>query len=197
MSSLLLLSGGIDSTAIAAWLRPTLCLTVDYGQCSAPAELTAAAQICKELGLPHLSERVNVAMLGAGDMAGTDPSRHSENSEFWPYRNQFLITVAAMAAIKYGCDLVMIGTVITDKLHIDGSAQFLSAMDGLLALQEGGLHLSAPASELTSVELVRASQILPGIIGWCHSCHKGRFACGQCGGCKKHSKVMQALGWVR
>lgn len=38
----LLLSGGLDSTAIAAWQRPDVCVTVDYGQRPARGELAAS-----------------------------------------------------------------------------------------------------------------------------------------------------------
>jgi len=47
MSDLLLLSGGIDSVAIAAWKRPEICLTIDYGQRSARAEIRSSMQVCK------------------------------------------------------------------------------------------------------------------------------------------------------
>lgn len=53
MSDLLLLSGGIDSIALAAWLRPAECLTINYGQRPAAAEFSASAAVCKDLQLPH------------------------------------------------------------------------------------------------------------------------------------------------
>jgi hypothetical protein len=39
LSEVLLLSGGIDSSALAAWRRPTQTLVIDYGQISAPGEI--------------------------------------------------------------------------------------------------------------------------------------------------------------
>lgn len=197
MSDLLLLSGGIDSAVIAAWFRPSICLTIHYGQRAAQAEITAASQICKELGLMHLVREVHVGHLGSGDMAIGSPSPHSENSEFWPFRNQFLITVGAMVAMQQGCDRILIGTVSTDKRHKDGTEEFLSTMNALLTLQEGGLHVLAPGSLLTSTELVEKSSISPAVLGWCHSCHIGIYACGQCRGCSKHSEIMETLGFVR
>ena len=52
MSAVLLLSGGMDSTALAAWKRPSACVTVDYGQQAAAAELKAATLVGELLGLP-------------------------------------------------------------------------------------------------------------------------------------------------
>lgn len=197
MSDLLLLSGGIDSSAIAAWLRPSLCLTIDYGQLAAKAEITSSAQICKELGLPHLINKVDMSQFGSGDMANREASVHSESSEFWPFRNQFLITLGAMVAMKSSCNRILIGTVVTDLRHKDGTEEFLTAMSKLLMLQEGKLRLLAPGIQLTSIELIQKSKISTGTLGWCHSCHTNNFACGQCRGCFKHSEIMSMLGCER
>lgn len=197
MSDLLLLSGGLDSSAIAAWLRPSLCLTIDYGQRAAQAEITSSTQISKELGLPHIIKEVDIGEFGNGDMANGEASVHSENSEFWPFRNQFLITLGAMIAMRHNCDRILIGTVVTDKRHKDGSEQFLTAMNKLLLLQEGKLQILAPAAKLTSIELIQKSKISNGALGWCHSCHAANYACGQCRGCHKHSEIMSTFGFVR
>lgn len=197
MSELLLLSGGIDSAAIAAWRRPAICLTIDYGQRAAGAEIRASSQICKELHLHHEILTARIPALGAGDMSEHDPSLHSEHSEFWPFRNQYLITLGAMVAIKYGCGIVLIGSVITDKRHLDGSHEFVTSLDRTLELQEGSIRLDSPASSMTSAELVQHSRISDGVLGWAHSCHTGELACGHCRGCQKHSEVMTELGWTR
>jgi 7-cyano-7-deazaguanine synthase len=197
MSDLLLLSGGVDSSAIAAWLRPSLCLTIDYGQLAAQAEITSSAQVCKELGLLHLIKKVDINQFGSGDMANREASAHSENSEFWPFRNQFLISLGAMVAMQHDCDRILIGTVVTDLRHKDGTEEFLRAMNKLLLLQEGKLRLLAPGIKLTSIELIQKSKISTGTLGWCHSCHTSNFACGQCRGCFKHSKIMGTLGCER
>ena len=38
MNTALLLSGGMDSIALAYWKRPDIALTIDYGQAAADAE---------------------------------------------------------------------------------------------------------------------------------------------------------------
>lgn len=193
MSELLLLSGGIDSIALAAWRRPSLCLTIDYGQAPAAAEFTAAKQVCKDLGLQWQGLTIPIRELGAGDLASEAPSRCSDKSEFWPFRNQFLITVAAMAAIKNTCSTVLVGTVSTDNRHVDGSAAFIEKLDAVLNMQEGALMLDAPAKGLSSVELIQRSKISMSVLGWAHSCHLSNLACGSCAGCIKHTNVMQEM----
>ncbi|GHC88084.1 7-cyano-7-deazaguanine synthase [Pseudorhodoferax aquiterrae] len=197
MRELLLLSGGVDSAALAAWRRPALALTIDYGQRAASAEIHASQQICAALTVPHEALTASVKHLGSGVMAGQRSSPHSENEEFWPFRNQYLITLAAMVAIQRGLDAVVIGTVATDGRHRDGSAEFLHAMRSILQLQEGAIALLAPAKELTSAQLVRASGIDQAVLAWSHSCHAATLACGNCPGCTKHSEVMSELGIAR
>lgn len=197
MSELLLLSGGIDSIAVAAWKKPSLCLTVDYGQRAASAEIHASAQVCKALGLRHEVLSASISSLAAGDMSRHAASQHSPHSEFWPYRNQYLATLASMCAIKHGCDTVLIGSVSTDSRHKDGTLHFVEGMDALLRWQEGGVRFVAPAISMTSGQLVRESSIESSILAWAHSCHVGELACGRCRGCEKHSEVMQSLGFQR
>jgi 7-cyano-7-deazaguanine synthase len=195
MSELLLLSGGVDSTAVAAWCRPALCVTIDYGQRAAHGEILAASQICRDLRLCHQVLSARISSIGSGDLAGGTVSVHSTHSDFWPFRNQYLITLASMIAIERGCDTVLIGTVRTDTRHRDGSQDFLAAMNHLLAVQEGQIRLHAPAGNLTSEEVVRRSLIDAATLAWSHSCHVGNLACGRCRGCQKHSEVIAALGW--
>jgi len=193
MSELLLLSGGIDSVAVAAWRRPSLCLTVDYGQAPAEAEFEAAKQVCSDLGLDWMGLTVPIRSLGSGNLASCESSPHSPHKEFWPFRNQFLITLAAMAALKHACTKVLIGTVSTDERHQDGTPRFIKAADLLIQLQEGGLQIGAPAIGLTTIELIRKSGISNETLGWTHSCHVSNLACGACNGCIKHSNIFHDL----
>jgi 7-cyano-7-deazaguanine synthase in queuosine biosynthesis len=54
MKAMLLLSGGIDSLALAAWLRPSHALTVDYGQKAAGKEKEVASYVSHQLGMEHM-----------------------------------------------------------------------------------------------------------------------------------------------
>ncbi|QMV19720.1 7-cyano-7-deazaguanine synthase [Granulicella sp. 5B5] len=195
MSELLLLSGGIDSIAIAAWLRPAQCLTIDYGQRPAAAEVDAASEVCRRLGLFHDVIRVPINELGSGALAGKPVSEFSSHEEFWPFRNQFLLTLGAMYAMPRSLNAVLIGTVQNDSRHADGSPVFLNQIADLVAQQEGGIAIVAPAIHLDTVELVKVSNVDPSLLGWAHSCHTSHVACGRCPGCNKHSEVMRVLGW--
>src|SRR5205814_718371 len=88
----LLLSGGMDSVALAWGLRPDLAITMDYGQLAARGEIRAANAVCQTLRVPHRVVRVDCRCLGSGDMAGTDSMPMAPVSEWWPFRNQLVIT---------------------------------------------------------------------------------------------------------
>ena len=189
----LLLSGGVDSTALAYWKRPAIAITIDYGQAAARAEITAAAQVARELGLHHEIVRVDCASLGSGDMAGRAPLTAAPVPEWWPYRNQFLVTVAGMRAITMGVNEIHAGSVASDGSHADGRAEFYFVLDQLMALQEGGIRVKAPAIAMTTTALVRSSGVPRTLLAWAHSCHVGDLACGACRGCVKHFRVMEEI----
>lgn len=197
MKRLLLLSGGLDSAALAALARPEQCLYVDYGQLPAIAEGRAAQQIAVELNLPFDAVTVPAGAVGGGLMSAA--ADHSDlagpSPEWWPFRNQLLITVAAAWGVQRGFEAVLIGTVASDGArHADGSAQFLSVMDKLLSLQEGAMHLQAPAAHLNAAELLTTSGISDAVLGWTHSCHRANLPCANCPGCIKHIEALHTAG---
>lgn len=189
------MSGGMDSIAIAWWKRPQWAATIDYGQKAATAEKLAAAQVCNELGIDHHIIAVDCSALGSGDMAHAAPDRHANSSDWWPYRNQLLITIACMRAISCGIQFLYIGTVKSDREnHLDATPEFVSLMDNLTAYQEGSLRVVAPAIDYTTADLVKEARVPPGLLAWAHSCHKADIACGNCRGCNKYLATFAELG---
>lgn len=192
MTQAVLLSGGMDSVCIAYWKRPAYAITVDYGQRPSAGEVRAASTICQELGIKHIVIRSDISELGSGDMAGTAPSEHAPASEWWPYRNQFLATVAAMRCHMLGVTELLVGALRTDGFHIDSTAGFYRKLNELLAMQEGDLKIVAPAINLSATELIEASATPEEILAWAHSCHTSDIACGFCRGCQKHFETTGA-----
>jgi 7-cyano-7-deazaguanine synthase len=191
----LLLSGGMDSIALAWWLRPAWAITIDYGQRPAAAEISAAGAVAGALGITHLIITVDCRELGSGDMAGSPPSAHAPASEWWPYRNQLIITLAAMKAIALGSSRLLVGTVASDEFHQDGTVEFFTRISALTAYQEGGLVVEAPAIKLSTIELIRQSAVPDSILAWAHSCHRADVACGECRGCNKYFQTRQELSY--
>jgi 7-cyano-7-deazaguanine synthase len=187
----LLLSGGLDSSALAWWLRPEVCVTIDYGQRAAQGERAAAKALCEAMSLNHRLIQVDLSALGAGTMVNKAAARGASAPEFWPYRNQMLVTLAGMLLQPEGVTELIVGSVSTDR-HADGRSPFFRALDRTMRLQEGGVGVSAPARKYSSIALLRQSAFPEGLIGLTFSCHVHEYACGQCGGCLKHREVVEA-----
>lgn len=194
MKRALLLSGGMDSTCLAFWRKPDIAITIDYGHKAAAGEIRASSAICEALGIHHIIISCDLSKLGSGDLAGTAPDPNAPASEWWPYRNQMLVTIAAMECIRHNISVLEIGALRTDGFHVDGRREFVDAISALLAMQEGGLRLEAPAAIYSAEELVRESETPMEILGWSHSCHVSDYACGHCRGCRKHYETMEAIG---
>lgn len=190
----LLLSGGMDSIALAAWKRPELAFTIDYGQRAAATEVAVSRQVCAQLGIDHEVVCVDCSALGTGDMSSVAAADCAPASDWWPFRNQLLVTLAGMRCVVLGVSELMLGTVATDGIHADGTGPFFAALNQLLSMQEGALRVSAPALEFTSAELIRRSGVEAAVLAWAHSCHTGSIACGTCRGCVKHIEVTRELG---
>ena len=196
--SVLLLSGGLDSTALAAIERPTLCLAIDYGQRPARSEIRAAGAVSSALGLDFESLRLDLGSLGGGLLKGDDPLPGAPSPEWWPFRNQMLVTAAACIAARYGFETVLIGSVAGDgDRHRDGTSEFYQRLDDLVSMQEGTVHISAPAIGETSAKLLSRSGLGDELLGWTVSCHRSNFPCGACPGCWKRSAVLADVGLLQ
>ncbi len=194
-SAVLLLSGGLDSTALAQLLRPALCLVIDYGQRCAGAETRAAVAVCRALDLRLLSVRLDVGEIGAGLLLTEQPMKGAPSPEWWPYRNQLLVTAAAAIALRENLTRVIVGSVATDgSRHVDGTAEFYELLDRLISLQEGAIHVSAPALHLSTAQLLIESGLGEDVLGWTVSCHRADYPCGACPGCRKRTEVLAEIG---
>lgn len=194
MKTGLLLSGGVDSTALAWWQHPDIAYTINYGHAAAEAEIRVAGGLCRRLGCKHHVIEVDLAPLGSGPLAGLQPSSLSKHSEWWPFRNQVLCTLAGMHAVQHGIGRLLVGTVITDRRHRDGRPEFLRTLDQLMRQQEGRLRIAAPAIKLDSRTLLHRARLPKEVLLHTHSCHRGNTHCGLCPGCTKRLDLFRALG---
>lgn len=195
MKSAILLSGGLDSAALTHWLRPTLAITIDYGQVAAPSELKAARAICRQLGIEHEEYKVNLRPFGSGPMAARAQSAIAATPEWWPFRNQVLITLAASVAIQRGFDELLVGSVKSDAEHADGTEHFFRCIDELVRSQEGNLRVRAPALHLSTSELIECSGAPMALLAWSHSCNMAEVPCQQCRACRKQIQALSAAGF--
>ena len=173
--------------------KPDILLTIDYGQVCAEGEVRADKYSASLLSLRHETILAPLRKLGAGDMTGLSHFKDEGPPEHWPYRNQMLITLAAMRYQRENLTQIVIGTVKSDNIHSDGTSQFISAMEQALIAQNSNLKLSAPAHDMTSEELARVSGISADLMRWTFSCHRANVACGGCRGCSKTLEILNKL----
>lgn len=189
--TVLLLSGGLDSAALALMIRPALTVFVDYGQKPRDAESKAAGAVADHLEIPHLSIQLPLSELGGGLMHDDAPMPNAPSPEWWPFRNQFLATAGAAVAVRQGLSHVALASVRGDgERHVDGSQAFYERLGMLVQIQEGGVQVSAPAIHLSTVELLREVNAERSLIGWTVSCHRANDPCGDCPGCWKRELVL-------
>lgn len=193
----ILLSGGIDSAALAYWQKPAYAIHINYGQKCAKAEYRASEAIAKSIGIKFIPITCDLSELGSGDLSKLKALPIAPVSEWWPFRNQMLITIASMQALSLKVSVLLVGAVKSDAKHVDGTKSFFKSIDALISSQEGGLRIKVPGIALSSAQLIRKSGVKNSILGWAHSCHTGDLPCGTCNGCKKHIHIKSRLGLLK
>lgn len=185
----ILLSGGIDSICLTYSLKPDIAYTIDYGQTVAEREIYVSDFICKQLGIKHKIIKVNCKSLGSGTLANSENISLAPSEEWWPYRNQLLVTLAGMQGIKDGISELYLASVKSDNFHKDGTKRFYELLNNLLSFQEGNIKVLCPTLDYYSHELVNKYNVPLNLLSIAHSCHISNIACGKCSGCIKQLKV--------
>lgn len=196
MKKAVLLSGGVDSICLVYGIKPEIAYTVDYGQCVAEREIYVSSYICDKLDIEHKVIKVDCKHLGSGSLANLEGSHISPSKEWWPFRNQLLVTLAAMQSIKDSVNEIYLASVKSDNFHQDGTKNFYELMNNLLSYQEGEIRVFCPTLEYFSHELALKYEVPNQLITMAHSCHISNLACGKCSGCIKQLKVRFELNIV-
>ena len=193
MASLLLASGGLDSTVIAGTLHPKIHLTVDYGQNHARREIEAASAIAEHYKAEHI-------LLPAHWLAGLLPSsltgRHGELSgadTVVPARNTILLSLGLGVAMARGCETVLIGVNASDRaVYPDCRPEFVTAFNDLaLVASEGTVGVWAPLLYDDKKAIGRTARLhqVPVELTW--SCYlDGEVPCGRCGACQQREEAL-------
>jgi 7-cyano-7-deazaguanine synthase len=215
ISSLVLLSGGLDSAANLALCverdEPVLALTIHYGQRAAMPEIAAARALCEYYRVEH--RVVDLPWLGQlGGSALTQPgleipdlrpeslddralSLKSAHAVWVPNRNGVLINVAASFAERLKISRVVVGFNVEEAATFpDNSADFLNRSTHALALSTATrCEVFCYTLELSKMEIVNKARALdrPFPFDKIWSCYTaGPTACGQCESCRRNIRAM-------
>ncbi|MGA1116129.1 MAG: 7-cyano-7-deazaguanine synthase QueC [Opitutales bacterium] len=204
MKALVLFSGGLDSTVLAAQLladgAETRLLSIDYGQRHAK-ELQQAEKIAEALGLPHRILRLpDLGPLLGGSSLTDDqvelPEGHyaeeSMKATVVPNRNMILLALAGGHALSLGFDTIAYAAHAGEHTNYpDCRPEFADAMESALGLADGEkLSLHRPFVHLSKTDLVKKGAELDAPLHLTWSCYAGREKhCGKCGTCVERKEA--------
>ena len=207
MSSLVVLSGGLDSTVCMAIAdAPALALTFDYGQ-RHWNEVDHAAGVAGFYGVEHLVVRLDLT--GWGGSALTDASidvppvgTPGIPATYVPARNLIFLSVAMGVAEARDVDAVYLGVNALDYSgYPDCRPEFVSSFEATaaLALKRGvegrPVEVRTPLIDLSKADIVRlgVERGAPLHLTW--SCYRGgTVPCGECDSCALRAKGFAEAG---
>lgn len=204
-----LLSGGLDSTALVAFLRAqgdeVAALSVNYGQRHA-RELEAAAAVAAALGVEHqVADLTHLRQLMQGS-SQTDPSvvvphgHYAEESmkvTVVPNRNMVLLACAIAWAVARKADAVAYAAHAGDHaIYPDCRGEFVAAMQQAAALCDWRpVDIIAPFTAISKADIVQIGVQDGAPLGLTWSCYEGGTVhCGRCGTCVERREAFQLAG---
>ena len=205
--TVLIYSGGLDSTTMLYEYRDSIALAVsfNYGSNHNEKEIACARWHCQKLGIEHIviplafMPRYFQSSLLEGADAVPDGSYDDENmrSTVVPFRNGIMLSIAAGLAESSGLKHVMMANHGGDHaIYPDCRPEFVDAMDK--AIQAGtydGVTLVTPYTQITKADIARRGALLGIDYGKTWSCYRGGDKhCGTCGTCRERKEAFREAG---
>lgn len=212
-SSVVLLSGGLDSTVNFYWAAQEtqikLALTFDYGQRAAKREVEAARRLSQEKGVPHkvlclpwfsdftqtslvnrdsavpVKEQVQVADLAV--------SKQTARSVWVPNRNGVFLNIAAAYAEGLEADEVVPGFNLEEAATFaDNSQNFIDALNRSLFLStRSQVKVQCWTTSLDKREIVKKGKDLGVPFDLIWPCYfDGPEICRECESCQRYLRAI-------
>ncbi len=209
MTTVLVYSGGLDSTVLLYHLRAAghslRALSVDYGQ-RHRRELACAAGICADLGIPHAVADLSALGPLLSGSSLTSPeipvaeghyTHESMKSTVVPNRNMILLAVATGHALSTGARQVAYAAHRGDHtIYPDCRPEFADAMAAAMALADWEqVELARPFVDWSKEDIVRRGAELGVPFARTWSCYQGKERhCGRCGTCIERREAFDLAG---
>jgi len=205
--SVLILSGGVDSTTLLYDERERIALAVsfDYGSKHNAREIPYAQWHCRQLGIRHIviplefmTKYFKSSLLeGGADIPEGHYADENMRSTVVPFRNGIMLSVAVGIAESNGLKYVMMANHGGDHtIYPDCTPQFVDAFN--LAARAGTfvrVGLRSPYTLLTKADIARRGKTLGIDYSKTWSCYKGGNAhCGKCGTCVERREAFCEAG---
>jgi 7-cyano-7-deazaguanine synthase len=209
MKTIIVYSGGLDSTVLLYHLRATgqevHALSVDYGQ-RHRCELARAASICESLGIPHSTADLSAIQPLLAGSSLTSPeievaeghyTEASMKSTVVPNRNMLFLALATAQALSIGAGQVAYAAHSGDHaIYPDCRNAFADAMAAAIRLADWNtVELVRPFVDWTKADIVRRGGELGVPFEQTWSCYKGgERHCGRCGTCIERREAFALAG---
>lgn len=212
-SAVALLSGGMDSTVLAYYLKRGMevqdlhFLSFNYGQ-RHKKELDFAATTAAKLGCPHkvvelgiVQELVTGSALTSPDIAVPEGHYTAESMKATvvPNRNMIMLAIAAGYAVSRKLDYLATAVHAGDHaIYPDCRPEFIRKLRDAIQVGNEGFGpptLVAPFVNVDKTYIAREGNRLdvPWVDTW--SCYKGQdIHCGKCGTCVERREALAAVG---
>lgn len=206
--AIVVLSGGMDSTAALYWARTrydqTDAVSVNYGQRHA-VELSYATRTCASLGVRH--DVIDASTLGlvlsssalTGDTAVPEGAYDDPSmaATVVPNRNAILLNLVGGIAVSREADAIVTGVHAGDHpVYPDCRPEFIDAMRHLLSVANTHqVAVEAPFVNVPKDEIARIGTELG--VDWSStwSCYNGGDThCGRCGTCVERAEAFALAG---
>ncbi len=213
--SIVLFSGGLDSTTAIYWAleryEKVFALTFDYGQRNR-IELDMAGKVAQKLSIPQKILRVNLKQIGGSSLTDTKLSlpqyeRMEESEEglpstYVPFRNGIFLALAAAWAEVVGIKEIVCGfNVIDSPNYPDTRKQFVQAMQEAInlgtkaSLSPEKIKIIAPFLKMKKSDIIKEGLSLNVDYSFAISCYCGEeIPCQKCSSCVLRQKAWEEVG---
>ncbi|MCH5224703.1 MAG: 7-cyano-7-deazaguanine synthase QueC [Muribaculaceae bacterium] len=205
--SVIILSGGMDSTTLLHFEkeRIALALSFDYGSNHNARELECASIQCEKLGVPHIiipldfmRKYFNSSLLNGSDaIPKGEYDGENMKSTVVPFRNGIMLSIACGLAESRGLRHVMMANHGGDHaIYPDCRPDFTQAMSN--AMRCGtyeGITLIDPFTNMSKSDIARLGRKLGVDFSLTYSCYCGEEEhCGECGTCRERKQAFLEAG---
>jgi 7-cyano-7-deazaguanine synthase len=199
--SLIILSGGIDSTTLLYEKKDDIAMAIsfDYGAAINKKEIPFARLHCEQLGIPHatISLEFIKKFFKSSLLASGESDEEFSQSTAVPFRNGIMLSIAAGIAESKDLENLLIANHFGDHaIYPDCRKKFILSMQA--AISSGtykNVQICAPYTEKQKNEVVSIGIKNKVEFAKTWSCYRGEeIHCGECATCIERKNAFKKAG---
>jgi 7-cyano-7-deazaguanine synthase len=203
MKSVIIYSGGLDSTVLLHQYKDEIGLAVsfDYGSKHNEMEIGFARKNCQKLNIPHLiiplsffSHFKSSLLKSGGEIPTGNYANDNMKSTVVPFRNGIMLSIAAGIAESNEMNAVLIANHDGDhSIYPDCRTEFIHAIDEAVRLGTyADVRVVSPYSDRSKRDIALIGRELGVDFSDTYSCYKGgEVHCGLCSTCIERKEALE------